>query len=317
MHRSVCRTRLSLTTHAVKVGGKLDLEADDAVLGVALLDLEGNLAGGAGGVALEVHVAGVRPLAVVIALGNVDIDGAALCDLRDGLVGQGDLGVLAYVHVAGQQCPAALVDNVLNDLILVDDVGVGLGRVDCKGCKLSNWGEHEVRTGDVPSKPLLAGPFAPWARRITPWPWATAKSMEATRVWRREGIVSVQERYGYGYIGYTDSTQAQAGRQAGTHEGRRPALTQTKRIKKKRMRNGMENEGRKEFRPAVLRNKQDRDEQNREQNRTKAGRCGRRHGGPGGIIATRGRRRNGGSDDVGPGIGQCLSGCAVRPISSD
>lgn len=87
---------------------------------------------------------------------------------------------------------------------------------------------------------------------------------------------------------YTDSTQAQAG----THDEGRPALTQTKRIRKKK-RDGIENEGRKEFRPAVLRNKQDRDEQNTEQNRTKAGRSGRRHGGPGGIIATRGRRCNG------------------------
>lgn len=191
--------QVSLTSHASHVLRHRDLEVDDAVLRLTLLDVELGLASRAVGVTGQVHVASVRTFAILADLGDLDINGAALCDLRNGLCDQLVLGVLANVDVAGENGTAAFVDDVVDDLLRVDDVCVGLRSVDYWfGIRLlfvlsfSLVRSHLllVAVKVLPWRGKLAAPL-PCALRITPWAEATANKAEVTKAFMEVDMVGL------------------------------------------------------------------------------------------------------------------------------
>ena len=125
--RRICNRLTSDTSH---VGGHLDLEVDIAVVGGGFGHSQVDLADGTGSVALEVHIADVGALAISVDGADRNVDVGSLGDLGDGIGLQGDLGVLANIHVTGQESSATLVHHIVHDLLLPDDVGIGLGEVD-------------------------------------------------------------------------------------------------------------------------------------------------------------------------------------------
>lgn len=130
----------SLTTSAVQATRHGDRDVE--VLGLGLReavharnvvgDFQGGLTGGTQGVSGRVHVASKGTSAIGVDLVNRDGEFAAGLDLCDLAGGQGVLGVLADVDVAGQLRSSALVNDVGGNLGVSDQRGILLARADAR-----------------------------------------------------------------------------------------------------------------------------------------------------------------------------------------
>lgn len=144
------------------------------------------------GIAGFVQVADVGASPVRVHLVNRDREFGPCLDRGDLARGKCVFRILADVDVAGELRPAALVDNIGLDLSVPDDGGVllaGTDRsavpcdilIDCVYVSTGVFITSDFRVY-IPWKPTLLGEVEmPWARRITPWAWATPRSAATGR----------------------------------------------------------------------------------------------------------------------------------------